>query len=556
MAMKRWSLHLISGVLAASLPVSVQANTAGVAGFEHLFPLRPACNQMVSTPSDQAGWRRWGYNHQGSFVQVYGMEEMTLENAFYWLDAAGICSWGGDAVDLETIPSAPIVEVNANPETPTLEGDESVGAEALADRVQSPEGGEGNPLPLIVIVIVVFWLSRGLNEDDNSLSLQPLEPSRLPPIIQNETMVSQGLETLPQPLSKPENMSTDRRAIATEVVPTTSFAQPWIETVESPGTAVDEVLKAPLYTRIIFGGQRSGKSYMASSLSRLLKDKNGTKIFAINLALVKNPEYWLHADRKAIADLTSHGVSAKTAIASIQEAMNVLNEFRRHENALLVIDEWTIIGATTFTLSDLLKPFIQEVCSTVTALASRGLQAGQAVWLIAPHCRLDFLEKEAKALKLCKLLLVAANPEQSFDVDGSTISFDSELFDQVKYNWRDITPPPKGLNALQGERIAYTNGEWMPLGSVKVTEPDPVNPVNPAEPESRNSVTPSLTRESEDMYQRISELCNLEFTEVIQAVEAISRGITKTDIIKTIWKKGGRYYDEYRLKYDHLREFI
>lgn len=262
-------------------------------------------------------------------------------------------------------------------------------------------------------------------------------------------------------------------------------------------TAMHEILKAPLYTRIFLGGQRSGKSYGVSQVSRYLQQQNETKVFAINLALVKNPEYWDHADRKVIADLTAADVDKAIAIQSIKEARAVLDEFKRHKNALLIIDEWTIIGATTFKFNEQLRPFIDDVCSTITTLSSRGLQASQAVWLIAPHCRLDFLEKSAKALKLCKLCLVAANPVQPFDVGGNQISFDWELFDQVKNNWRDIVPPEQGIDSLSAERIAFINSQWMPLGNVNA----PAMPCPP--PTTPASSAPSQDVTNDDLEQKL-----------------------------------------------------
>ncbi|MGF1459995.1 MAG: hypothetical protein ACFBSG_13325 [Leptolyngbyaceae cyanobacterium] len=224
-----------------------------------------------------------------------------------------------------------------------------------------------------------------------------------------------------------------------------------------------------------------------------------------------------------------------------------LDEFKRHKNALLLIDEWTIIGATTFRFNEHLKPFIDDVCSTITTLSSRGLQADQAVWLIAPHCRLDFLEKSAKALKLCKLCLVAANPERPFDVDGNRIGFDSELFDQVKNNWKDLTAPPKGIDSLDSERIAFINGQWLPLGSIEVT-------VTNSEPEGVTTVTNCHSSDTALIYTRLSEVCNLTVTEVTGALSALSQGLTKTHIIKNIWGYTGRNYADYAERFDQLQQ--
>lgn len=538
--MKRWLL-LFSSALAATVPVSaiasqayspVQAETTGVAGFEHLFPVRPACHQMASTPSEQAGWRRWGYNHQGSFIQVYGLEEMALENAYFWLQDAGLCVWGGDTVNLDSLPQAPVEGPNAAPS-----------AAALAERIQS-SSDESESVPFgsaVFIVVCLTWIALEFRPEKETPArdLQMPEPVS-PPAITLPATPRMPTANIPYAVSSPEAITIP------EVSPSVSDSQ----------TAVGEILKAPLYTRIFLGGQRSGKSFAASKLSQYLKQHNGTKIFAINLALVKNPEYWYHADKAAIADLTAPSITEGSALKAIKDARAVLEEFKHHKNALLLIDEWTIIGATTFKFNGHLKPFLDDVCSAVTALASRGLQADQAVWLIAPHCRLDFLEKSAKALKLCRLCLVAANPVNPFDVDGNLITFDSELYGQVKNNWTDMIPPDQGIDSLDSERIAFINGQWLPLGSVEVPVTNSVTAGYTTEPTDWNSVTPDYDSSSAIFYTRLSEVTGLTVTEISSALQALSQGISKTQIIKNIWGYTGRYYSEYSDRFEHLKNLM
>lgn len=524
-------IYLLSA-LAVSLPVAAvaspplhpkQADGGGVAGFEHLFPIKPACRQMVQRPSEHDGWVRWGVNFQRDFIQVYGLEEMIDSEAYKWLQDAGICVVGGTAIDLEN-PPVVASATDADTSTDAAAADVTAAptnAAAKAERIrESSTGNEALPLDRALFILgCLGWVAMGLKPEKETPArdLQmPSAPVRMPP----------------------------------PAMPTASSA-PMVTVADADiDTAVGEILTAPLYTRIILGGQRSGKSFAASRISQYLQQHNRTKIYAINLALVKNPEYWQHADASAIADLTSHAVTEQTALKAIKEAQSVLSEFKRHKNALLLIDEWTIIGATTFRFNEHLKPFIDDVCSTITTLSSRGLQANQAIWLIAPHCRLDFLEKSAKALKLCKLCLVAANPAKPFDVDGNRIAWDGELFDQVKNNWRDVTAPPKGVDAIDSNRIAFINGQWLPLGSIEVTRNQTVTDV---EPVSVTAVTADYGSDAALIYSRLSEVCNLTVTEVTGALTALSQGASKTQIIKNIWGYSGRNYSEYSERFDQLQ---
>ncbi|MEO1208847.1 MAG: hypothetical protein AAFX78_04815 [Cyanobacteria bacterium J06638_20] len=443
---------------------------------------------------------------------------------------------------LEALPNAPTEGVGASPS-----------AAALAESIQNASG-ESEAISFesaLFIAGCLGWILLGLRpEKDTPVSdLQMPEPPIRPDSVALPVVRSTPAIALPKAVSAPETVPMD--------------SAPTVDASE-PQTAVREILKAPLYTRIFLGGQRSGKSFAASRLSQYLQQHNGTKVYAINLALVKNPEHWSHANKSAIADLTAPTITEGSALKAIKDAMATLEEFKRHKNALLLIDEWTIIGATTFKFNEQLKPFIDEVCSTITTLSSRGLQADQAVWLIAPHCRLDFLEKTAKALKLCKLCLVAANPVNPFDVDGNLISFDGELFDQVKNNWRDVTLPDQGINSLDSKRIAFINGQWLPLGGIGAD----FLCKTPASGKSENltsygaeELTSKTVRQEQErdpavFATRVSELVDLPVSQVEAAFQAWAEGKKDSYIIENVWNMSGRYYTDGREKLDRLKYFM
>ncbi|MEM1279782.1 MAG: hypothetical protein AAGG53_07090 [Cyanobacteria bacterium P01_H01_bin.152] len=486
------------------------------ASLEHLYVYRPACRQLESRRSDTNGWTAWGMkDSRGKFMQWYGLPTTPESEAYYWLEAAGLCVEKGAIAEMIS-PAEHQALLNGAGDAPDAPGYASpTSAAAKAEHIrESNTDGESISLDRALFLLgCIGFVAMGFKPEKETPARDLQAPSA---------------PVMPAPPVVPS-------------MPQVTIADAEID------TAVGEMLTAPLYTRIFLGGQRSGKSFAASRLSRYLRQQNGTQVYAINLALVKNPEYWEHANAAAIADLTSPTITEQSALAAIKQAQSVLNEFKRHKNALLLIDEWTIIGATTFRFNEHLKPFIDDVCSTITTLSSRGLQADQAIWLIAPHCRLDFLEKSAKALKLCKLCLVAANPAKPFDVDGNRISFDGELFDQVKNNWRDVTAPPKGVGALDSERIAFINGQWLPLGSIEVT-------VTTAEPASVTAVTNYHGGDTALFYTRLSEVCNLTVTEVTGALSALQQGMSKTHIIKNIWGYTGRNYGDYSQRFDQLQQ--
>lgn len=236
-------------------------------------------------------------------------------------------------------------------------------------------------------------------------------------------------------------------------------------------TGIEKLMSNPFHSYAFFGAQRTGKSYLVACATQRLAEQS-IKIFHLNLASLMDEEddrYWHHA-QSVRADLGfSEPDQAKGIIA---DAINLIQGFiAAPPGAILVFDEWTILGRKTHTYSEQLEPLTKLMASTISQLVSSGKKRHKAIWTIAPDMVAGGLTDMSKlAVKDLTLVLVAVPPWKTVTWQHSTgglpssISFSHELYGQLQKNYAGLTPPVQGGFLSTSDRIVFTEGSWYPAG--------------------------------------------------------------------------------------------
>lgn len=295
--------------------------------------------------------------------------------------------------------------------------------------------------------------------------------------------------------------------------------------VELPQVAVESqvlrtVVESPGISWLIPGGQRCGKSYFAAAASRELA-KQGWKIYHINLASYGNEDsyYWSHCIRSVVGDLSTIS-SVEAATDLVYDAIEVLEEFKASENAILIADEITYTGSKYGRYSAVMQEFLADLAGQISALTSTGMKRKRAVWALCPEMVAGALVGPAKAIKSLKLCYFAIAPGQSVEWDGKPIKFDASLHEQLAYNFEVAMPTDAeaaGFRRAGEPRIVFMNGVWHALGQLPKIEP----PLTLAEQPSGEVI------EVNPRAEKVHEL--------------LAEGRSQTQIIWDVWgvRKGG-----------------
>lgn len=240
----------------------------------------------------------------------------------------------------------------------------------------------------------------------------------------------------------------------------------WVgDDLASPGlgpseTALSNLLASPYTSRAIFGAQRTGKSYLAAVASSKMA-ANGTKVYHLNLASYgdEDSRYWQHATDSVRGDLSALGEGEANRL--ITKAVNLVKRFYADADALLIVDEWAYLGATTNQHADALAPLLKLLADKIATLSSTGMKRHKAIWTIAPEFVAGGLTQDAKAVKKLALCLVAIAPGTTAEWHGQAVGFSAELFSQIQNNYPITYPNRHGCDS---DRIAYVCGRWLPVG--------------------------------------------------------------------------------------------
>ena len=267
------------------------------------------------------------------------------------------------------------------------------------------------------------------------------------------------------------------------------------ETAESPETSyfnettgegsflLDAVLKSPGISRLMIGGQRTGKSYFAAVASRELA-KAGWKIFHINLASCGDEDgyYWQHTTRSVTGDLSS--ITDETeAKELIEMAIACCNEFWAEENALLICDEITYTGSKFGQWKKQSADFLNIFSGRISALTSSGMKREKAIWALCPEMVAGALEGPAKAIKSLQLAFFAIPKGREVMWRKQAVTWRDELYSQIAANFTITMPTDEQIQLCQQheiDRIVFIDNEWTPIGTLPQLAPAEITPNSPA----------------------------------------------------------------------------
>ncbi|MBW4527079.1 MAG: hypothetical protein KME18_18135 [Phormidium tanganyikae FI6-MK23] len=282
---------------------------------------------------------------------------------------------------------------------------------------------------------------------------------------------------------------------------------------DSIPTGLSSIVADPYQSRAFFGAQRTGKSYLAAVASKEISDSLSCKIFHMNLASFGDEDsyYWSHAVESLQCDLSSmDGYESKQII---NQAIDIVKRFYSQQNALLIVDEIAYLGSASNQHSKLLEPLLTLIADKITTLSSSGKKRQQAIWTIAPEFVAGSLTQDAKAVKKLKLCYVASHPDRALDWNGQSISFDWELFRQIKANFEILEP-----NSLpSSDRVCFVGSHWLPIGELPdlkkmaTPKPDIVDPVQHLE----RSLELSAQSEKDSALELIHSIENLSKREAM-----------------------------------------
>jgi hypothetical protein len=161
---------------------------------------------------------------------------------------------------------------------------------------------------------------------------------------------------------------------------------------------LDLVMQSPGLSRLMIGGQRTGKSYFAAVASRELARSLGWKIFHINLASygAEDSYYWTHAYKSVCGDLSSI-TKEQEAYDLIASAIDCITEFINTKGAILIVDEVTFTGSK-YGKWDATK-FLRLVAEQISALTSSGMKRERVIWALCPELVAGAMKDSAKAIK-------------------------------------------------------------------------------------------------------------------------------------------------------------
>jgi hypothetical protein len=232
-------------------------------------------------------------------------------------------------------------------------------------------------------------------------------------------------------------------------------------------TALDIILSSPFKSRAVFGSQRAGKSMFLAIAGKNLANR-GVKVFQLNmLSFVgggqdEDSEYTGHVYRSVRGDYSlMENTADKRTLAS--NAIALINEWWScEEPSILLFDEWF------YSAGDNLKDtpigdVVRCISDKLTAIASSGMKRTKAAWLLCPLMKAGSLSDDGKQIKNLELLYITIAPSQPGSWQGQAITWDDQLFSQVKRNFSHIWKPDP--SECPGEqRIAFVGDRWLPTG--------------------------------------------------------------------------------------------
>lgn len=235
------------------------------------------------------------------------------------------------------------------------------------------------------------------------------------------------------------------------------------------------LLANPCQNRLFFGGQRTGKSFLAAIATRYLASK-GIKIYHLNLSHTKtsegrdeDAEYWQHATASIRCDLGSLGT--ETASSVIDKAVKMVQTFWAQTGAILVVDEGPAQAATSNMHRGLLEPLNALIASLSSQCNSTGVKRGKSIWAIGPEFIAANMTQHGKSFcKAGRLVHVFIHPASQSAWNGQRLVFDTGLFKQLSTNFQGAILDPASAEFC--DRTAQIEGCFYSLDGLTLPDWD------------------------------------------------------------------------------------
>jgi hypothetical protein len=332
---------------------------------------------------------------------------------------------------------------------------------------------------------MVQWIeAHGKDDVADQLRVALMQHQRLTTCAKRTAKLLIAPESLP-----PKNVATYLSAETPAVIDSSNprslkSASPTAET--SPPPITQEMQQAqverslflhladnPFLCYFILASQRTGKTSSAAAASLVIKREKGTEVYYINLSDhgQGNREAFAHADRVAIGDI--NGGDPLAAVALVKEAIAIIEQFHKSNNAILVVDEWVNLALKVRSGMD---EFWNVLSPKAAALTSNGIGCGRSVWAIAPTFQAAVMCEEAKVVKSFVPLILSVAPGQSIEWSNpatgvvSKIPYNGSLVGQAARNWPDADikePTAEEARYWQrcgASRIFWADKQWSILG--------------------------------------------------------------------------------------------
>jgi hypothetical protein len=358
-------------------------------------------------------------------------------------------------------------------------------------------------------------------------------------------------------------LDPERQAIT---VPATSPASAQDETHKpaiTPNTAIENerslflhLADNPFLCYFILASQRTGKTSSAAAATLTIKREKGTEVYYINLSDhgQGNREAFAHADRVAIGDI--NGGNPADAVQLVREAIAIIEQFHKSNNAILVVDEWVNLALKVRTGMD---DFWNVLSPKAAALTSNGIGCGRSVWAIAPTFQAAVMREEAKVVKSFIPLILSVAPGQSIEWANpatgvvSKIPYNGSLVGQAARNWpdADIKEPTaeesRYWQRAGASRIFWADKQWSILGQAPalpqrsaVAVPAQSVGVDTVASLERSLSTPITTPKNQDLTDReiteSDEFMDL-FGEALAMVKASDEPVKLTQLVTSDRKR-------------------
>ena len=231
-------------------------------------------------------------------------------------------------------------------------------------------------------------------------------------------------------------------------------------------TALSRLLASPFQSRVIFGGQRTGKSNLVSISSSKLA-KQGAVIYHINLLSYtgkgdEDAQYAAHCMQSIRADF-SHETDSNRRTAVVSDCIKMVQEWWNHDGeAILIFDEFAYAASVAVPETAALLTLIAD---KLAAIASSGMKREHALWALSPSMVAGELQEPGKRIKSLKPVMVAIAPGHTEEWQGQQLTFDTSLYTEVNRNFGSVIPFPTAAMVPGESRIAYIDGSWCGLGT-------------------------------------------------------------------------------------------